>query len=132
MNDESAFTPFLLKAAQIYTKTFGLFPPVFIDIIITNNKIVCLKICSFRKNKLQFAWSWIVLLFFICMWLSTVASLLKTLLSPSITILQVVALIFYLNYIMICLTSLAVFVRNKNVIYQINKFLRPGFNFGKN
>ncbi len=132
MNDESALTPLLLKAAQIYTKTYGLFPPVFIDMLIKNNEIVCLKISSFKKNKLNFAWSWAVLLFIICMWLSNFAALLKTFLSPSITIFQMVMLIFFLNYSTICLTSLAIFVRNKHVIDEVNKFLRQGFNFGKN
>ncbi len=130
MNEEFAFTPCLSKAIQIYTKTFGLIPPVFVDIK-SDHKVISLKLFCTNKTKIRLSWSLSILSFFIGVWLSILASFLKTMDAPLLTTFQIVVLILYLSYIFIVLTSVAIFVRSKHILTQLNKFIHHGLNFGK-
>src|SRR3989442_1707338 len=116
MNHESALTPFLLKAYQIYKCTFGLTPKIFADITIDTNGMFAYEVFpSSTKNISNLTFLFI---FFIIspLWIGTPLVLLKLLYMPtktSISILQTIVVLLVFFDSLLGVISYVMYIRNR-------------------
>lgn len=132
---ESACTNLLTRAMQIYQSTFGLIPPIFVDIKFDKDRAIQLKYISPNKNALLCLWHACVLLLAISVSGIIFLVLLLRLLSQNyikLSILETFILLLSLGYAILFFLCLIGFSRHRDLLPQINSFIKGGLKLGTN
>ncbi len=134
MYHESALTPLLLQAYQIYRHTYGLTPKIFADITIDSTGKFRFQIFPYSfKNVLNIT-NLFALLCLLPLFVGTILVILKLLYNPTttnISLLQTTIILLIFSYDFLGLLTYAIFVKHKQILYQINSFITNGFHLGK-
>ncbi len=135
MEVESVYTPWLQQAIKIYSKTLGRIPPILYDIRITETEQVFFKILpKFQKGWLT-KWSFFILLLYRFVFVGCSLALLKLLFASNIkdtNILEIVLLFLYWYYTIIFQHYLHILEENRDLLTQIDLFLKHGLLLGNN
>lgn len=134
MDRESALTPLLLQAFDIYKYTYGFVPPVFADISVTKNGNVTLKILSWKHEKLKLVNSIVFVSIGLLLCSGISFTILKKFFTPnttSLSILEIAVLVLFFTFGVMTLGSLFSYIKSRSALPHIILFIQEGLRLGK-
>ncbi len=137
MKAESANTPLLLQAVQIYTYTFGLIPPVFADIVINSRKSITIKYYYKHEssfNRLYYYWALFIIFAGLFGGTLILIVVVKKVICPTTTTLYVLETIVFVGFLssgLLLLILVILINKYRELISLINDFIENGCHLGK-
>ncbi len=137
MKRESANTPLILQAVQLYRQTFGLIPPVFADIVISSQKSITVKYYYKHENPvshLLFYWALFIVFALFCEIILIFTVVAKKVCYPTTTYLHVLETAIFLAFIaggLFLLSLLVLIHKYKKLLPLVNDFIENGCHLGK-
>lgn len=134
MKNHCATTPLLLQAIRFYKIGFGLIPPLFVELELGQNQAVKLRYYGIGVKIHQKLWSFGLIIFAIAFINFSNFLLIKTLLHPNKSILNVVEIVIFFMCIIsatLVFALLKLIYENQQEIPLLNDFFLHGFHIGK-
>lgn len=129
MHQESALTPLLLQAFNIYRNTYGLIPPIFAEININNKHQVILKMHSRKRDKLKTIYSFLVVTLEGLLFTGISILILKKFFTPNktnLSILEFAILVVFFTLCGVVFGSLYLYNKSRFLLPQITLFIQEG------